>query len=81
MENSDFIEVDFCIDCMNYEVCSTSIYGIEFLEKLMIFKALKDDNQEEVEEIFHETFEKYPFTYEKVSNFLENKKENCIYFG
>ena len=80
MENSDFIEVDFCIDCMNYEVCSTSIYGIEFLEKLMIFKALKD-NDEEVEEIFHDTFEKYHFNYDDVSKFVEDKKQNCIYFG
>ena len=79
MMNESFIEVDFCKECVHFNECSTSKYGISLLEKFMIFSALSTQ-EGNIEKKFESIFKNYDFTIEEVRMFILNKKNKCIYF-
>ena len=79
MKNNNFIEVNFCLECKHYKECKESKWGIDILEKYMIFSALKSE-EKDIQEKFNDIFKNKNFSNQEIKEFIENKKKNCIYF-
>ena len=79
INNANFKEVDFCKDCVRFNECESSKYDKKLLEQYMICTALSD-TENLIENKFDEIFKDSNYTIEEIREFMENKKENCIYF-
>ncbi|MCK5295067.1 MAG: hypothetical protein KAJ49_10460 [Arcobacteraceae bacterium] len=80
MLDNNFKEVDFCKDCVCFVECNSSKYDIKLLEQYMIFTALRD-TESLIEKKFNEIFKNPNYLLNEVRDFMEDKKENCIYFN
>ena len=78
MINKNFTQTSFCEDCPKYSECATSIYGLNTIEKIMLYKALGYSTKE-LNIFFEELLKNKPFTISDIIHFMSNKKDNCIY--
>ena len=80
MDNDSFKEVEFCKDCERFKECDSSQYGTNLLMQYMIFTSLKDTDSS-IDEKFDTIFKNLNYTKEEIEEFMENKKDNCVYYN